>query len=289
MARRRDGAKLAFVNAAEGFVDRRSRSVNGRRGGLARRIAAELLVVAAVGLALAALGPFGSYAVPFGPRALFWMGSMLAGYAIVRPMMGVSRWLSEQTGIGPLPAQLLALTVAAVPLSFLVKLASTRLGASGRLGFGELYLQVWGIGLAMTLFMSRFFSAAEASRTEPAPAPEQDAPVFGPPERSQPRFLDRVPGTVGAPLLCLSMEDHYVRAHGPLGSALILMRMRDAVAELDGMEGLQVHRSWWVASEAVESVEKEEDRLRLRLVNGMTVPVARSQVGAVRAQRWPQA
>jgi DNA-binding LytR/AlgR family response regulator len=65
------------------------------------------------------------------------------------------------------------------------------------------------------------------------------------------------------------------------------MRMRDAVAELDGVPGLQVHRSWWVAGEAVERVEKEGERMRLRLVNGMTVPVARSQAGAVRAQRWP--
>jgi DNA-binding LytR/AlgR family response regulator len=67
------------------------------------------------------------------------------------------------------------------------------------------------------------------------------------------------------------------------------MRMRDAVAELDGLPGLQVHRSWWVASEAVERVEKEDGRARLRLTNGMIVPVARSQMGAVRAQRWPGA
>jgi DNA-binding LytR/AlgR family response regulator len=85
------------------------------------------------------------------------------------------------------------------------------------------------------------------------------------------------------------MEDHYVRAHGPMGSALILMRMRDAMAELEGLPGLQVHRSWWVAREAVERVEREDGGLRLRLTNGMVVPVARSQVGAVRAQRWPSA
>jgi hypothetical protein len=127
-------AKHAFVNAAREFVDRNSRSANGRRGWVARRIAIELLVVAAVGLALAALGPFGSYSVPFGPRTLFWMGSMLVGYAIVRPMIGVSRWLAEETGIGRFPGQLLALTVAAVPLSLLVQLASTRLGASGETG-----------------------------------------------------------------------------------------------------------------------------------------------------------
>jgi LytTr DNA-binding domain len=279
-----DGAKHAFANAAREFVDRRSRSVNGRRAGiLGRRIAVELLVVAGVGLALAALGPFGSYAVPFGPRAVYWMGSMLAGYAIVRPMVDVSRWLSEQTGIGHFPAQLLALTVAAVPLSFLIHLTWARFEANGRASFGELYLQVWGIGLAMTLLMNRLFPFEGEA---PPPPPEPADPTA--PDRVRPRFLDRLPATVGSPLLCLSMEDHYVRAHGPTGSALLLMRMRDAVAELDGLPGLQVHRSWWVAREAVERVEREDGRIRLRLVNGAIVPVARSQLGAVKAQRWPE-
>jgi hypothetical protein len=250
---------------------------------LARRIAVELLVVAAVGLAFAALGPFGSYAAPFGARALFWMGSMLAGYAIVRPMFGVSRWLSDEAGIGRFPAQLLALTVAAVPLTLIVQLGSKRLGATGA-GFGEVYLQAWGIGLGMTLFLNRFLPLEDQAR-EPSPAPAPEAQAQ---ENVRPRFFDRLPATV-SPLLCLSMEDHYVRAHGPDGSALILMRMRDAVAELDGLPGLQVHRSWWVASEAVERVEKEDGRARLRLTNGMIVPVARSQMGAVRAQRWPGA
>jgi DNA-binding LytR/AlgR family response regulator len=66
------------------------------------------------------------------------------------------------------------------------------------------------------------------------------------------------------------------------------MRMRDAIDELEGVRGLQVHRSWWVANDAVERVERDGDRLRLRLVNGLVVPVARSQTGAVKAQGWPQ-
>jgi hypothetical protein len=261
-----------------------------RQEGLAlgRRIAVELLVVAAVGLALAALGPFGSYAAPFAARAAYWMGSMLAGYAIIRPTVPLSRWLSQESGIGRFPAELLALTVAAVPLSLLVALASARLWANGGGSFGLLYVQVWCIGLAMTLFMNRFLPDREAplpAAAAPEPKPE---PEGGAPEPFHPRFLDRVPATA-RPLLCLSMEDHYVRAHGPGGSALILMRMRDAVAELEGVPGLQVHRSWWVARQAVERVEKDGERVRLRLVNGMTVPVARSQIGAVRAQRWPGA
>jgi hypothetical protein len=259
---------------------------------LGRQIAVEILVVAAVGLALAALGPFGSYNAPFGYRALFWLGSMLTGYAIVRPVIEVSRWLSEVTGIGRFPAQLLAISVAAVPLSLLVRLGSVQLGASGEAPFAQLYLQVWGIGLAMTLFLGRFLHRhGEAPLSPPSGAPDdvprdREPPDADVPSRIRPRFLDRLPGTIGSPLICLSMEDHYVRAHGPQGSALILMRMRDAVAELDGLPGVQVHRSWWVASDAVERVEKEDGRVRLRLVNGLCVPVARSQLGAVKSQRW---
>jgi hypothetical protein len=273
------GAKRGFAKAAPGFVERGSRRVNGRRGDLGRRIAVELMVVAGVGLALAALGPFGSYALPFAPRALYWMGTMLAGYALIRPTVAVSRSLSDETGIAHFSARLLALSVAAVPLALLVAFASDRLGRGGG-SFMLLYVQVWGIGLAMTLFMSRFLPEGAAASPAAARAPETGAP-----EPVRPRFLDRLPATV-SPLLCLSMEDHYVRAHGPQASALILMRMRDAVAELDGLPGLQVHRSWWVAREAVERIEKDGERVRLRLVNGMTVPVARSQVGAVKAQRW---
>lgn len=281
---RRD-AKQSFANGSKPFASCHSRSVKDGRAGLGRRIAIELLVVTAVGLALAALGPFGSYAVPLPGRALLWMSFILIGYLIMRPVVAVSLWLSDETGLARLPAQLLALTVASVPLSLLVDFILARLVPAAAASFEERYFQVWGIGLALILFMSRFLHRAEPS--EPAVPGAASAPAV--PAAARPRFLDRLPATIGSPLLCLSMEDHYVRAHGPAGSTLILMRMRDAVAELDGLPGLRVHRSWWVASDAVQRIEKEEGRVRLRLINGMTVPVARSYVGAVSAGGWPGA
>ena len=253
-------------------------------GRLGRRIAIEVTVIAAIGLAFAALGPFGSYAVPFGPRVLLWVGFILAGYAIFRPMMIVASWLSQASGIGRFPAQLVALTLGSLPLSFLVGAFLNRLMHSARDAPVERYFQVWGIGLAVTLFMNRFLPSGSA----PAPAVEEAPDTNLPSPSPRARFLDRLPPSVGSRLLCLSMEDHYVRAHGPAGSALILMRMRDAVEELDGVPGLQVHRSWWVAGDAVDYVERDGDRMRLRLVNGLLVPVARSQTGAVRAQGWRQ-
>jgi hypothetical protein len=247
---------------------------------LLRKIAVEILLVAAIGLALAALGPFGSYAVPFGTRAALWIGFILAGFAIFRPMLVVAGWLDERIGIGRVPARLLVVALGAVPLSLLIGIFLDRLLAPGTGRFPLLYLQVFGIGVVVQFLMDRLLNPTTAS----PPAPQEPAAASA----QRPRFLDRLPPTIGPRLLCLSMEDHYVRAHGPDGSALILMRLRDAVAELDGLPGLQVHRSWWVAADAVERVERDGARLRLRLASGLLVPVARSQEGAVRAQGWPQ-
>ena len=100
-------------------------------------------------------------------------------------------------------------------------------------------------------------------------------------------FLDRIPAKLGRDLLALEMEDHYVRVHTALGSDLILMRMRDAVAELAGIDGRQVHRSYWVAASAVAAVERKPDgKLSLRLTNGLLVPVSRSHAPSVRAAGW---
>ena len=82
------------------------------------------------------------------------------------------------------------------------------------------------------------------------------------------------------------MEDHYLRVHTALGSDLILLRMRDAVAELDGLEGLLVHRSWWVAKSAVRAVERDGRSVRLILPNELVAPVARTMVPVLKNAGW---
>lgn len=87
-------------------------------------------------------------------------------------------------------------------------------------------------------------------------------------------------------VLCLSMEDHYVRVHTASGSRLVLATLAQAVAALKGAPGLQTHRSWWVAEAAVAEPLADGRNLRLRLVNGVIAPVARSAVAGVRAAGW---
>jgi DNA-binding LytR/AlgR family response regulator len=54
------------------------------------------------------------------------------------------------------------------------------------------------------------------------------------------------------------------------------MRLGDAIAGLGGHAGIQVHRCWWVAAHAVETVSRAGDGLQLKLHNGLTIPVSRS-------------
>lgn len=78
------------------------------------------------------------------------------------------------------------------------------------------------------------------------------------------------------------MEDHYVRVHTALGSRLVLTTLGQPMAALELSDGLQVHRSWWVARQAVMRAHRDGRKVRLELVNGVSAPVARSAVAIVR-------
>jgi len=67
---------------------------------------------------------------------------------------------------------------------------------------------------------------------------------------------------------------------------LLLMPMARAVEDAAVIEGFRVHRSWWVARTAVLRIDGPARTMRLRLVNGMDVPVARRTVAMLRGLGW---
>ena len=85
-----------------------------------------------------------------------------------------------------------------------------------------------------------------------------------------------------AELHAVSSEDHYMRVHTSLGEELILMRLADAVRETDGVGGLHVHRSWWVAVPAVKDVKRSGGKITLVLPSGREAPVSRTYAAATR-------
>lgn len=101
------------------------------------------------------------------------------------------------------------------------------------------------------------------------------------------RFIARLPFKLrGATIRAVSSEDHYLRIHTDRGSDLILMRLSDALVELEGLEGAQTHRSWWVARDAVRDVSRGDGRATLTLEGGIEAPVSRRYAKALRDAGW---
>ena len=90
----------------------------------------------------------------------------------------------------------------------------------------------------------------------------------------------------GAAIRAVQSEDHYLRIHTDRGSDLVLMRLSDALTELEGLEGAQTHRSWWVAKDAVRGVTRGDGRATLTLEGGVEAPVSRRYAKALRDAGW---
>ncbi|MEP7315551.1 MAG: LytTR family transcriptional regulator DNA-binding domain-containing protein [Sphingomicrobium sp.] len=259
------------------------RELAGGRMPTIRALVIELAVIVVIGILLAALGPFGSFSGSFASRLLYWIPAALVGYAIFRPISFLAARIADALHISQTVALYIGGLVAAVPGTLgIAILGGLRFQhkPSFEALFG-LYVNVALVGLVVaTIFflMEPTHNAGESHGPRPTAAPVPVAVV-------SPLFFDRLPPAWNGELRALEMEDHYVRAHGPDGrSELILMRMRDAEAELDGIEGMRVHRSWWVAKNAIEGRRRDGRNWLLKLTGGLEAPVARDRVAELRGK-----
>jgi len=101
--------------------------------------------------------------------------------------------------------------------------------------------------------------------------------------KDRPRLYTRFSDPEADQILWMTVRDHYVDVYTDRGIETLLMRFSDALAELEGEAGLQVHRSHWVANRAVSELKNEKGRYVLKLRNGTIVPVARGYVKAASA------
>jgi hypothetical protein len=134
-----------------------------------------------------------------------------------------------------------------------------------------------GISLVISVAMNALAAGLRRERTVIV--------AIAPP--APPKFLERLPLKLrGAELWAVEAEDHYLRLHTSKGQDLILLRLADAIAELEGIEGAQTHRSWWVARDAIAAAERGDGRAVLTLKDGTEVPVSRTYAKALRERRW---
>lgn len=270
--------------------------VNGRR--IRAELTRVLVTATLTGLLLGALGPFGTFErmTPV-ERFSFWLACILGGAMIQAPLYWLGDWIGRERHI---PAWLwvpATAIVGAAPVTILVNgVAVTLLRASATDSFLALYPMVLLITLPIQIVTHVMLGrrahrdalagpltpvAPQAGAAAPTPVAPLEPAVAG----STP-FFDRVPKRLGRDLICLRMEDHYLRVYTSAGDALILMKISDAEAELGAIEGLRLHRSWWAARAAVTGWRRDGKSLELTLRNGLTVPVARERQAKVREAGW---
>jgi DNA-binding LytR/AlgR family response regulator len=64
------------------------------------------------------------------------------------------------------------------------------------------------------------------------------------------------------------------------------MRIADAIRELATLDGLQTHRSWWVARDGLADTARANGKLVLKLKSGAEAPVSRTYLKAVKDKGW---
>ena len=91
-----------------------------------------------------------------------------------------------------------------------------------------------------------------------------------------PALLERLPFDKRAPLISISVQDHYVEITTEKGSELILMRLSDAIKEAG--DGHQVHRSHWVARAGIAKIARKGATAMITTKDGRDIPVSRTYV-----------
>ena len=238
------------------------------------------------------LGPFGTWALLLvSERLPFWLTTVGANWIVGYIAFSVTSLKFRELGWSAWAGFVLAAAVAALPGTGTVWLAVAvymDYRPSSVSGVAGLYGQVFVLHLIIGSLVFRLIDGALRRRgvkeellpsdesAEPAPRPAPEAAL-----------LARLPARSRAELLHLRMQDHYVEVHTAAGSEMLLLRFRDALSEVEGVNGLQVHRSHWVARNAVARVERRGGgRIALRLVNGSRVPVSRSFAPLLRSRGW---
>lgn len=240
--------------------------------------------LAAILIAIAA-GPFFTGLLPVPARTLFW--ASLIG-------LNAFKWLAWYSWLGPrLPERMQPLLPLAgalllnATLPWEVEFAYRAIGVAASVDPLAIYL----VAVLISGLIAAIVWAASARTVPEAGGPEARQEEAGGALAGQPstREVSRGLGA-RAPLERIAVataEDHYVRLllEGG-GSRLELYRFQDAVADLSILDGLQVHRSAWVADRVVTGARREGRRWWLTTTLGVRLPVSDRHLPAVRARGW---
>ena len=223
---------------------------------------------------MALAGPFGTWREPLAERLGFWVIGVVTAAVAGFALDGLLRrlvWLAERPALRSL-AVVLGL---AAPIGLLAAGAAALV--HGQPIDWRIYwrtvpeIGLVGVGLAALLTLAaRRRSIAAATTAAPDPTLDGLLPLR----------------LSGARLWAIEAQDHYVRVHTDRGADLVLIGFEAALAKAAALDGRRVHRSWWVAREALIGLQRGDGRATLSLRGGVQAPVSRRYAKALRAAGW---
>jgi len=211
------------------------------------------------------VGPFGTFdklSLPM--RLLYWTTTMTGTWLITMITVGLTKVLLPKN----IPAAVMMLTgssIAAFPnAAYLDIVIHWFLQLPPDLGFWYQFIYALPISIVFGMIVL-FALASEFKEAESEPGLAAENPLIA-----------RLPHAKRGPVMHLSMQDHYVQVTTTHGSELVLMRMADAVHAMDGQNGLQIHRSHWIARDHVADTRREKGQPIVVMKDDSEFPVSRS-------------
>jgi hypothetical protein len=223
----------------------------------------KLAIYCAAALIVTIISPFGTDSfLSLSGRIAYW-GGLIFTICILADVIGYAmRQLlrDRSTFLAPLVSGL----VSGLSVAILIFLLNRMIWGTiqGPPNFLELAIIVMPIILVVSMTVHFILKNMPEGKEEEANTP----------------FLDRLPHHLGTELLYLTMQDHYVDVTTSKGKEMILMRFSDAMKKLHSYDGLQIHRSHWIARDAVTGHRRQDGKLFLQFNDGTELPVSRSYV-----------
>lgn len=208
---------------------------------------------------VAAAGPFGTFGThPFWWVLLYW--AALIGIAIVLGILFRVFFRIYMSGLKPWGEHVAAAAALALvfgPMILWVNRSLTGDASPGGLGLVHCIAVVFAMAIS-TVILRRVMTLGD----DPQVTVAQD------------KLLQRLSLPDDVRIKAVSSDNHHIRILTDDGqSHRILMRLRDAVNEIDRELGFCIHRSHWVAQDAIERLHQQDGREVVVLSCGAQLPV----------------
>ena len=248
-----------------------------------------LLTMIVVGGILGFLTPFGMNQFPLQQTIFFWISTCVIGYLIYAPLIHFSNQLLLIKISQPWLRVAIGVFIAGAIMSLIVPLLIFLILHNSGNYLAQMTMIFWesliigaiitGISLTQQLIRHQKAQLAHSQTI----INEQAETLTSANEECAFQLMEKLPLEKRGKLLCLEMDDHYLKVYTDKGHHLILMRFKDALTLLEPYDGLQTHRSWWVATDAITATERNARKVSLVLSNSITVPVSRTFMKSITA------